>query len=92
MISDITILGWDGSDCTVTYTDAAGCEQRAVVCCEVESDGCIAYGGDAVPEEVEEYLAFPTAERDSLNRRADRDDYLADGRDPDGEHSWRGGL
>ena len=89
---DITILGWSGDDATVTWTDADGIEQRAVVCCEVEEDGCIAYGGDDVPAEVEAYLAYPTAERHAKQRRADRDDYLADRHDPDGERSWRGGL
>lgn len=89
---DITIESWSGSDCTVTWTDAAGVEQRAVVCCEVSEDDCVEYGGDSVPYEVEDYLAFPAAERASLTRRADRGDYLADRRDPDGVNSWRGGL
>lgn len=86
--TDITILGWDGDDATVTWTDAAGVEQRAVVCCEVEDDGCIAYGGDAVPDEVEAYLAFPAAERHGEHQR---DDYDLDGPERGDLETW-GGL
>ena len=88
MIRDITIESWTGDDATVTWTDADGTERRAVVCCEVEDDGCIAYGGDPVPDEVEAYLAYPTAERQTAHRR---DDHDLDGPERGDLETW-GGL
>ena len=92
LIWDIEIDSWTGDDATVLWTDATG-EHRAVVCVELEAPdhsvgyaGGVAYGGDDVPREVEEFLAQAAVDRALDKRREaaeDRDDWAYASRNGD---------